>query len=62
MSQKGGGVTERKVSRRCQFAGTRATAVLVIDHSKNQMADQATGLAIRCVWIAALAGRMPINT
>jgi maltoporin len=25
-----------------------ANAVMVIDHSKNQMADQATGMAIRC--------------
>jgi hypothetical protein len=25
-----------------------ANAVLIIDHSKNQMADQATGLALRC--------------
>jgi hypothetical protein len=25
-----------------------ATGVIVLDHSKNQMADQATGMAVRC--------------
>ena len=29
-------------------AAKGATAVIVLDHSKNQMADQATGMAIRC--------------
>ena len=31
-----------------EAAALGASAVIVIDHSKNQMADQATGLAIRC--------------
>jgi hypothetical protein len=31
-----------------EAAALGASGVIVIDHSKNQMADQATGLAIRC--------------
>lgn len=31
-----------------QAAEMGATGVIVLDHSKNQMADQTTGMAIRC--------------
>lgn len=31
-----------------EAAALGATGVIVIDHSKNQMADQTTGMAIRC--------------
>jgi hypothetical protein len=35
-----------KMQRKAAALG--ATGVIVIDHSKNQMADQTTGMAIRC--------------
>ena len=31
-----------------EAAALGATGVIVLDHSKNQMADQATGMAVRC--------------
>lgn len=31
-----------------EAAARGATGVIVLDHSKNQMADQTTGIAIRC--------------
>jgi hypothetical protein len=43
------GTYESSVAKMQRAAAAKgATAVLVLDHSKNQMADQTTGMAIRC--------------
>jgi hypothetical protein len=43
------GTYESSVAKMQQQAAERgATGVIVLDHSKNQMADQTTGMAIRC--------------
>ncbi len=43
------GTYESSVAKMQQQAAERgATGVIVLDHSKNRMADQTTGMAIRC--------------
>jgi hypothetical protein len=43
------GTYESSVAKMQQSAAARgATGVIVLDHSKNQMADQTTGMAVRC--------------
>jgi hypothetical protein len=43
------GTYESSMAKLQQAAAAKgATAVIVLDHSKNQMADQATGMAVRC--------------
>jgi hypothetical protein len=43
------GTYESSIAKMQRDAARRgANGVIVIDHSKNQMADQTTGLAIRC--------------
>ena len=43
------GTYESSVAKMQRAAAAKgATGVLVLDHAKNQMADQTTGMAIRC--------------